>query len=108
MPGTAVSIGLNSPALAVPGLRSKVSLCEGPPSIHRRMHDLWRAPASDARPASTFIQPDSDVPPTPAADSRRKSRRESPNMVGSLANGSRLTAQCTPGSAVQGELTGIQ
>src|SRR5262245_12438046 len=37
MPETAVSIGLNGPALAWPVFRSKVSVCVGPPLIHRRM-----------------------------------------------------------------------
>ena len=81
MPGTAVGIGLNSPPLAVPGFRSKVSLWLGPPSIHRRMQALCLTPASAARAASTPIQPDIAAPPTPAADNRRKSRRDRPAGV---------------------------
>ena len=40
MPGAEVAMGLKSPAPLLPGLRSKVSLWLGPPSIHIRMHDL--------------------------------------------------------------------
>ena len=42
MPGDAVSISLNGPPLAWPGLRSKVSIWLGPPFIHSRMHDRLR------------------------------------------------------------------
>ena len=42
MPGTAVSIALNGPPLAWPGLRSKVSIWLGPPVIQSRMHDFRR------------------------------------------------------------------
>ena len=80
MPGTAVVIGLNSPASLVPGLRSKVSLWLGPPSIHSRMQDLCLTPDAAARAASTLSQPDIAAPPTPAADSFRKSRRDRPLM----------------------------
>src|SRR4051812_29133359 len=78
MPGTLVLIGLKGPPLSVPGLRSKVSLWLGPPSIHKRMQDLvflfWAA----APWARTLNQPDSDRPLTPAAASFRASRRVSP------------------------------
>src|ERR1700676_4888661 len=76
MPGTAVGIGLYSPPSAVPGLRSKVSLWLGPPSIHRRMHDLCFALVAAAREASTLNQPDSDTPSAPAEAILRKSRRD--------------------------------
>src|SRR5438132_4849499 len=88
-PGALVLIGLNSPAPLLSGLRSKVSLWLGPPSIHRRMHDLaLPLPLAAAAFAITGIQPDSDVANTPAADSLRKSRRvfsfrRSENMEGS-------------------------
>ena len=42
MPGTAVSMALNSPPLAWPGLGSKVSIWLGPPVIQSRMHDFRR------------------------------------------------------------------
>src|ERR1700676_2313958 len=78
MPDTEVGIGLNSPASLVPGLRSKVSLWLGPPSIHRRMQALCLTPDAAARAARTLSQPDIAAPPTPAADSFRKSRRDRP------------------------------
>src|SRR5688572_28122704 len=84
MPGTLVAMGLNSPPSLVPGLRSKVSLWVGPPSIHRTMQDLCLTPVWAAWAASTGSQPDSEVAATPAADSLSRSRRErSLVMVGS-------------------------
>jgi len=77
-PGAAVWMGLSSPASVVPGLRSKVSLWLGPPSIHRRMQALCLAPDDAARAANTLNQPDIAAPPTPAADSFMKSRRDRP------------------------------
>ena len=74
-PGALVLIGLNSPAPLLSGLRSKVSLWLGPPSIHRRMHDFARPLLSFAAFAMSGIQPDSAGANTPAAESRRKSRR---------------------------------
>src|SRR5262245_30466287 len=77
MPGTEVAIGLNSPPSFVPGFMSKVSLCDGPPSIHSRMHDLVFAFVCSAWAARVPSHPDSDVPATPAAtEYLRKSRRE--------------------------------
>src|SRR5262245_51208006 len=76
MPETLVEIGLNSPAPSAPGFMSKVSLWLGPPSIHRRMHDLVFVLVSAARAASGASQPDSDGASTPSDDRRRKSRRE--------------------------------
>src|SRR5688572_26770329 len=65
-PGALVLIGLNSPAPLLSGLRSKVSLWLGPPSIHRRMHDF-----AGLRPAAAFAitgsQPESVGANTPAA-----------------------------------------
>src|SRR5262245_41586575 len=75
-PGTDVGIGLNSPPSRVPGFMSKVSLCDGPPSIHRRMHALCLAFVWAAWVASTLSQPDIEVAATPAADSLSRSRRE--------------------------------
>src|SRR5437867_9543502 len=92
MPGTLVAMGWNSPAFFVPGFMSKVSLWDGPPSIHRTMQDFVLVFASAARAARTLSQPDSDVHATPAADSFRRSRRErSLNMVKApyLASGGR-------------------
>src|SRR5947209_19314757 len=101
MPGTLVWIGLNSPAPALCGLRSNVSLWLGPPSIHSRMHDLVLSFAWAARVARTLSQPDIEAPSTPAADSLTKSRRDNPlriadcglrieeNMIGSSAVGGR-------------------
>src|SRR5205807_8206404 len=60
IPGTEVAIGLNSPASFVPGFRSKVSLCDGPPSIHRTMQDLVFLPVCAACAATTLSQPDID------------------------------------------------
>src|SRR5438105_3412549 len=81
-PDTLVAIGLNSPASLVPGFMSKVSLWLGPPSIHKRMHDLVFARASAARAASGASQPDSDGASTPSDDRRRKSRREKELNIG--------------------------
>ena len=68
MPGTLVAIGLNSPPFGVSGFRSKVSLCDGPPSIHSRMHDLVFVPVTAARAASGASQPDSDAPTMPSGE----------------------------------------
>src|SRR5262245_65183126 len=77
MPGTRVAIGLKGPPLAWPGLRSKVSSCDGPPLIHRRMQDFFgragKAAAADARLAN---QPETPEPRAPAADSFSQSRRD--------------------------------
>src|SRR6478672_6029772 len=78
-PGALVFTGLNSPAPLLSGLRSKVSLWLGPPSIQRRMHDFARPfpalPALLAASAMTGSQPERAGANTPAAESRRKSRR---------------------------------
>src|SRR5947207_7492271 len=87
MPETEVGIGLNSRASLVPGLRSKVSLWVGPPSIHSRMHDLCLAPVCAACEASTFIQPDSAGARTPAEDSLKKSRRDRPEVGSQFSMG---------------------
>src|SRR5262245_48257366 len=76
MPDTEVWIGLNSPALSVPGFMSKVSLWVGPPSIHSRMQALCLVPLSWAAwAARRSNQPLIETPANPAADSRKKSRR---------------------------------
>src|SRR5437762_10570419 len=92
MPETLVGIGLNSPAPLLSGLRSKVSLWLGPPSIHRRMQLLCFFGATESAAAAwlarTDIQPDADATPTPAAESFRNSRRErSVRLSGSMACG---------------------
>src|SRR5829696_3578460 len=93
-PGALVLTGLNSPAPLLWGLRSRVSLWLGPPSIHKRMQCLARAlelaRVSAARADRTSIHPEAEAPKTPAADSRRKSRRDRSvrvreNMAGALA-----------------------
>src|SRR6476659_6971199 len=85
VPRALVSIGLNSPAPLLSGLRSRVSLWLGPPSIQRRMQRLAfafeLAGDSSARAARTFIQPENEAPNTPAADSFRKSRRDFSSSV---------------------------
>ncbi len=40
-PGTLVAVSLNSPPLACPTLRSKVSICDGPPAIQRMIKCCW-------------------------------------------------------------------
>src|SRR5438874_2004108 len=76
-PGALVLIGLKSPAPLLCGLRSNVSLWLGPPAIQSMMQDLalvGGAPAA-AWLASTFIHPEKDATPTPAALSWRNRRR---------------------------------
>ncbi len=56
-PGAEVSIGLNSPPLAWPGFRSKVSVWLGPPVIHSKMQArlrVWFWAASSAKRGSQF------------------------------------------------------
>ena len=77
MPGTAVSMALNSPPLAWPGLGSNVSIWLGPPVIQSRMHDLRRPGSAAASAASDSIQPEVEKPTTPAAASRSIWRRDS-------------------------------
>src|SRR6516165_3284590 len=76
MPGTEVAIGLNSPASLVPGFMSNVSFWLGPPSIHSRMHALCLRADSAARAASRSNQPEAEARAAPAAENRRRSRRE--------------------------------
>src|SRR5262249_20244569 len=76
MPGTEVAIGRNSPASGVPGFMSKVSFWLGPPSIHSKMHDLCLTPVPAACAAIKSNQPDTEVRAAPAAENRRKSRRD--------------------------------
>src|SRR4051794_8614093 len=67
MPGTRVSIALNGPPFAWPGLRSNVSIWLGPPAIHSRMHERLRCGGlAEARAASDSIQPDAETPAMPA------------------------------------------
>src|SRR5262245_18831069 len=74
MPGTEVATGLNSPASLVPGFMSKVSFCDGPPSIHRTMHDFVLSFFSAACAARTLSQPDMEA--APAVVYFRRSRRD--------------------------------
>ncbi len=62
MPGTAVSMALNSPPLAWPGLGSNVSVWLGPPVIQSRMHDFRRRGSAPASAASASIQPEVEKP----------------------------------------------
>src|SRR5262249_51045134 len=77
MPDTRVAIGRKGPALAWPVLRSNVSSWDGPPFIHRRMHDfLGRPGAAAAAWASSSNQPETQGPRAPAAESFSQSRRD--------------------------------
>src|SRR5262249_14239676 len=77
MPGTVVSISLNGPPFLWPGLRSNVSICDGPPDIHSRMTDFFfffgSGPTARANAPN---QPQTDPATTPAADSVIHSRRD--------------------------------
>src|SRR5437763_1444432 len=88
-PGAEVLIGLNSPAPLLSGLRSKVSLWLGPPSIHRRMQLLCFLGATESAAAAwlarTDIQPDADATPTPAESLRNSRRERSVRLMGSMA-----------------------
>src|SRR5262245_20159173 len=75
-PGALVLISWNGPPFSRPGLRSKVSICEGPPFIHKRMHERLRFRSFAVPSARAFSQPDIEKPITPAADSVSHSRRE--------------------------------
>src|SRR5262249_18534430 len=68
-------ISLYGPPLAWPGFRSKVSICEGPPLIHSRMHAFLRAGWAAAAWAKDSNQPETQGARTPAADSFSQSRR---------------------------------
>ena len=57
-PAAAVSSSRKGPPLAEPGLRSKVSIWLGPPSIHNRMHDRLRCGFVAASAASFGSQPE--------------------------------------------------
>src|SRR5262245_47709717 len=74
MPGTEVAIGWNSPASFVPGFMSKVSFCDGPPTIHSTMHDYVLALVWAVWAARTLSQPDIDT--APAVVYFRRSRRD--------------------------------
>src|SRR6516225_625637 len=76
MPGTAVGICLRGPPLTWPGFRSKVSICDGPPFIHSRIHALRRFGCAAASWARAPSQLDTEKPATPAALSFSQSRRE--------------------------------
>ena len=81
MPDTLVSIGLNSPPFLCPGLGSNVSICDGPPGIHRRMHDFFRFGSfavSAARAGSQWLSdsPDTPIEAQPSEAIRSQSRRD--------------------------------
>src|SRR4051812_45084129 len=84
MPGALVLIARNGPPWAVFGLRSKVSLWLGPPSIHSTTQRLLRWPAWAVWLARIGSQPDSDAAPTPRADRLRKSRRDRPETFSDM------------------------
>src|SRR5207249_10669419 len=73
-PAALVAISLNGPPLAWPGLRSHRSMVDGPPFIHRRMHDRFRAGSLAAAVARGAIHPETEAAAL-AAPSRRKPRR---------------------------------
>src|SRR3954447_14605771 len=100
MPGTEVAIGLNSPASLVPGFMSNVSFWLGPPAIHSKMHDLCLTPDPAASAAMRCSQPDMDVRAAPAAENRRKSRRDSSAVRDRDMSGP------PPGLMTHGKLTG--
>ena len=54
----AVWISRKGPPLAEPGLRSKVSIWLGPPSIHKRTHDRLRRGSVARSAASAGSQPE--------------------------------------------------
>src|SRR5262245_693689 len=84
MPGTLVSISLTGPPFLWPGLRSKVSICEGPPFIHKRMQAFLRAGCAAAAAARFSIQPDMDTPAKPRLVRRNQSRRLRVGFMGVL------------------------
>src|SRR5262249_25050731 len=73
---TEVWVSLNSPPLAWPGFKSKVSIWLGPPFIHKRIQDLRRFGSVAVSAASLSIQPDVEYPTTPAAVRFIQSRRD--------------------------------
>src|SRR5947209_3549725 len=75
-PAALVSISLNGPPLAWPGLRSHRSMVLGPPLIHSRMHERLRLGSRAAPAARRSSQPDIEAPAKPAVVSRSRSRRE--------------------------------
>src|SRR5262249_52753393 len=80
-PGTLVGIGLNSPRnpAGALGLRSYMSMCDGPPFRLIMMTDLdgtGGLPLALRRNRSARVRP-----PTPRAPTRRKSRRERPSHI---------------------------
>src|SRR5262245_59446402 len=78
VPGTTVSMGLNSPrtSAGASGLGSQVECCGGPPMRKRMMQDralpVWAAAGAACRSAS-------DKPNRPSPPARITSRRESPS-----------------------------
>src|SRR5215510_2770831 len=76
MPGTLVEIGLNSPRTSIGafGLRSKLSIWEGPPGMKMLMTDLWELPVPAL--ASKERRLESDNPPAAIPPILRKDRRD--------------------------------
>src|SRR5262249_22160814 len=89
MPGTVVLISRKGPPLAWPGFKSKVSIWEGPPFIHNRMHERRGLGPTAAAVASEDSQPDIDQPAIPAADRLSQSRRDSSNQERDMGCSSR-------------------
>src|SRR4051812_5911009 len=90
MPATEVSMALNGPPLAWPGLGSNVSSWLGPPFIHRRMHDFRRLGSAAVSSASALSQPEYEQPTTPADTTFSQSRRE---KVIAMIRSPRLTTE---------------
>src|SRR5262245_47948208 len=68
VPGTRVVIGRNSPRRAdgAFGLRSKVSSCDGPPHMYRRMQFFARGTPASRRALATARPCTSEASPMPA------------------------------------------
>ena len=64
-----VAIGLNSPPVGAPGLRSQMSIVAGPPPIHSMMADLCRFFMSVALASSVLVN---DMAGTARADAPAK------------------------------------
>src|SRR5437763_8151962 len=75
MPGTFVLMGLNSPRTSAGafGLRSYMSMCDGPPACQMRMTDFFGAAGCAARSRSRLGRV---RPPTARAPTWRNDRRE--------------------------------
>src|SRR5688572_28486101 len=85
MPGTFVLIGLNAPrySTGASGLRSNVSMWDGPPFKLMKIAEVAFAPFTSPA-AAMRRKPESDRP-APTAPTLRKSRRVAPSHVREIA-----------------------